>query len=245
LQRHRFFAPSSSISGSSILLDREETHHLARVLRLSEGATAFAFDDTGAEYECRVTEVMRNAATLTIVEELADQIESPLELTLAQSFIKGDKFDWVVQKSTELGVVRIVPLLAEHSTIAHKRELSGDRLTARWQRIALEAVKQSGRRRLIEITQPLSLAGFLANDSSALRLILSETTGRRLNELAGSRPASVSIAVGPEGGWSPAELSQAQIDGVVPLHLGPRILRSETAAVAGVALAQHIFGDFE
>jgi len=243
LQRHRFFAPSSSISGSRILLDREESHHLARVLRLSEGGTAFVFDDTGAEYECRVAQVARNAATLSIVQKLADHIESPLELTLAQSLIKGDKFDWVVQKSTELGVVRIVPLLAEHSLIAHKREITGDRFAARWRRIALEAVKQSGRRRLVEITQPVSAATFLDSDSSALRLILSETTGRRLKELTGTRPVSVSIAVGPEGGWSKSELSQAQINGVVLVHAGPRILRSETAAIAGVALTQHIFGD--
>ncbi len=212
---------------------------------MSEGATAFAFDETGTEYECRVAAVSHNAATLTIVQKLADQIESPLELTLAQALVKGDKFDWVIQKVTELGTSRIVPLLAEHSVAVHKRELRGDRLTARWQRIALEAVKQSGRRRLVEITQPVNLAAFLANDNSALRLILSETTGKRLNELAGSRPVSVSIAVGPEGGWSQGELSQAQMSGAVPVHLGPRILRSETAAVAGVALVQHIFGDLE
>jgi 16S rRNA (uracil1498-N3)-methyltransferase len=235
---------SGSISGSSITLDREESHHLARVLRLAEGATVFVFDETGAEYECRVADAAHRAATLTIVDRLTDRVESTLELTLAQALIKGDKFDWVIQKSTELGVTKIVPLLAENSVIGHRRELSDDRLM-RWQRIALEAVKQSGRRRIVEITQPLRLSDFLATDGSTLRLIFSERTGRRLTQVAGSRPSSLSITVGPEGGWSATELSQAEMSGVTPVHLGPRILRSESAAVAGVALAQHLFGDLE
>jgi len=244
MQRHRFYAPPSHLSHSRITLDPEESHHLARVLRLTEGARVFVFDGEGGEYECEVERVSKQAVELAMLTRLTDEVESPLRLTLGQALIKGDKFDWVVQKATELGVTRIVPLIAEHSDVRKVEERAEHRLQ-RWRRIALEAVKQCGRRRLVEIIEPVGALKFFEAADEQVRLIFSERGGRSLRELAIESAPSLSVAltIAPEGGWSEAEAQSALNHSFIPIHLGRRILRTETAAIAAVALAQHLFGD--
>jgi 16S rRNA (uracil1498-N3)-methyltransferase len=243
MQRHRFYTPPSQIIGSRIILDSDEAHHLTRVLRLAPGATVFAFDGEGSEYECEVVSVGKNQAELGVRARLGDEVESPLVLTLGQAMVKGDKFDWVVQKAAELGATRVVPLATEHSEIrkAEGRELRLER----WRRIALEATKQCGRRRLMEVTEAQGFEKFCAARRDDVKVILSERGGRGLRELAGAREDvnSLALAVAPEGGWGAAELTTAEAHGFVPVFLGKRILRTETAAVAAVALVEHLFGD--
>ncbi len=241
MQRHRFYATPTQINGTQITLAAGEAHHLARVLRLALGARVYAFDGCGNEYLCEIAQLDKHAAVLSILEPLTDTVESPLQLTLAQALIKGDKFDWVVQKATELGVTRIVPLITEHSEIKRAEERAESKLQ-RWRRIALEAVKQCGRRRLVEIAEPLAWPQFCSADASELKLIFSERGGQRLRALP-SAATSVTLAVAAEGGWSEAELAAATQHGFVPVYLGARILRTETAAIAGVALIQQLFGD--
>ena len=240
MQRHRFYAPPNQISGTHITLAGDESHHLTRVLRLPVGARVYAFDGCGNEYACDINTVSKQNAELSIVEQLVDAVESPLRLTLALALLKGDKFDWVVQKATELGVTRIVPLLTDHSEIRHAER--AEHKLQRWHRITLEALKQCGRRRLVELVEPVSWPKFCAVETSELKLILSERGGQRLNEL--TQPVtSACVAVASEGGWSEAELQLAAQHGFTPLHLGARILRAETAAVTGVALLQARLGD--
>lgn len=239
MQRHRFFAPPNRLYDSRILLDAEESHHLARVLRLLPGATVFAFDGNGAEYECEVARASKEVAELHIRARLSNEVESPLSLTLAQALVKGDKFDWIVQKATELGVTRIVPLVTEHSEF--RKAESRDGRLLRWRRIALEATKQCGRRQLMELREPQSFQQFCALETAGRRLMFTERGGNGLAEVAPT--ASVSIAIGPEGGWSESELQMANTHGFVNVQLGNRILRTETAAVSAVTLAQHLFGD--
>src|SRR5262249_39191531 len=131
MQRHRFYAPPAQITDSGVTLDAEESHHLTRVLRLGEGARAFVFDGEGAEYECEVARVAKREVELSLLRRLDDVVESPLRLTLGQALIKGDKFDWVIQKSTELGVTRIAPLITEHGDIKRAEERAGQRMQ-RW-----------------------------------------------------------------------------------------------------------------
>ncbi len=244
MQRHRFYAPPSPLSNAQITLDPEESHHLARVLRLAEGARVFVFDGAGAEYECEVARVSKPAVELAVLTRLTDEVESPLPLTLGQALIKGDKFDWVVQKATELGVTRIVPLMTEHSDVRKMEERAEQRLQ-RWRRIALEAVKQCGRRRLVEIIEPVSAMKFFEVADEQARWIFSERGGRSLREMAieCAPSPSVTLTIAPEGGWSDAELESAVSHGFISIHLGRRILRTETAAIAAVALTQHLFGD--
>lgn len=244
MQRHRFYAPPSHFSDSRIRLDPEESHHLARVLRLTAGARVFVFDGEGAEYECEAVRVSKQAVELAVLARLTDEVESPLRLTLGQALIKGDKFDWVVQKATELGVTRIVPLITEHSD-ARKIEERAEHRLQRWRRIALEAVKQCGRRRLVEIVEPVNALKFFEASDEQVRWIFSERGGQSSRAMARECAPSLSatLTIAPEGGWSEAELESAASYGFIPIHLGRRILRTETAAIAAVALAQHLFGD--
>lgn len=247
MQRHRFYAPPTQINGPLISLSDDEAHHLARVLRLPVGAQVFAFDGCGHEYACEISQVGKRTAELTITEELTNVVESPLQLTLAVALLKGDKFDWVVQKATELGVTRIVPLLTEHSDI-RKAEARAETKLQRWQRIALEALKQCGRRTLVEFAEPVSWEKFCQQETAADLLFFSERGGRRFANFGHEQggcppPQELILAVGPEGGWSETELKLAEQAGWDFISLGPRILRAETAAIAAVMLAQEWFGD--
>lgn len=239
MQRHRFFAPPSSVFDSHIILDPEESHHLVRVLRLLPGATVFVFDGNGSEYECQVSRVHKNAVELNVIARLSNEIESPLQLTLGQSLIKGDKFDWVIQKATELGVTRIVPLITEHCEV---RKGEGRELRLqRWRRIALEATKQCGRRKIVEIEQAQSFEQFCAAETSSLKFLFTERGGNRLPDA--SHHHSLTLAIGPEGGWSEKEMLLSGVCGFQATFLGARTLRTETAAVAAVSLVQYLFGD--
>ncbi len=248
MQRHRFHALKSQISDSQILLDGDESHHLARVLRLGEGDHVFVFDGEGQEWECEIVSVSKREAALHILRQLEDVVESPLRLTLAQALIKSDKFDWVVQKATELGVTRIVPLLTGHSDIklgkGRAEEKAGSRIE-RWRRISMEALKQCGRRRLVEIAEPIHFPAFCQSNQAHHNLIFSERGGRSLREVAVGWPSisQLNLCIASEGGWSESELQTAESHNFIAVHLGSRILRTETAAIAAVTLAQHLFGD--
>ena len=238
MQRHRFYAPNHQ--GSSIFLEAEEAHHLVRVLRLQPGAVVFAFDGNGQEFECVVERATKTSAELNIITALTNVVESPLQLTLGLAVLKSDKFDWVVQKATEIGVTRIVPLITEHSEFRPSDNREG-RLQ-RWRRIALEATKQSGRRSLPDIGTIRSLPEFCETESNDIRLIFSESKGEQIMKT--ERIKSVAVLIGPEGGWSEKELVIALKYGYQSIHLGNRILRAETAAVAAVSLVQFLWGDF-
>lgn len=240
---HRFFALPEQITPPHVTLSDEESHHLTRVMRLTPGAIVNVFDGTGNEYRCEVKVALRTGAQLEVLGVIATPIESPLRLTLAQALVKNDKFDWVVQKATELGVTRIVPLLTAHSEVVLSEE-RGEKRVKRWERISLEALKQCGRRRLVEITPPVKWQEYCRNSSGELKLVLSERGGESLESMRReSAVASIEIAIGPEGGWESHEIEHAIDNGFVAVHLGPRILRAETAAIAGITLAQYLFGD--
>ncbi len=239
MQRHRFFALPNQINDPLITLDSDESHHLSRVLRLSSGATVFAFDGLGNEYECEVAEVSKKSVALTITAPVSDPVESPLKLTLGQAILQNDRFDLIVQKATELGVTQIVPLVTEFCEF---RKISGnEQRLQRWRKIALEATKQCGRRMLTEIAEPQTFADFCQQQQSSLRLIFSEQGGGKLNDLPSAN--SVSVIIGPKGGWSKSELAIAEKNEFTAIYLGNRILKAETAAITATALLQLQFGD--
>jgi 16S rRNA (uracil1498-N3)-methyltransferase len=241
----RFFAPPEKIDGATITLSKEETHHLARVLRLQAGQEALVFDGRGHEFRCVIFEVRSYYARLEIIEPLTPSRESDLDLTLAQGLAKGEKFDLIVQKATELGVSRIVALATENCDVRLDEQRSVRRVE-RWRRISLEAIKQCGRSKLVDIDVPLGLEEFLEGDRAASSelLLFSEKGGTAIEEaVTGLEGKSVTALIGPEGGWSPREFEMLDARNARAVSLGPRIIRAETAALVAIALIQHLLGD--
>jgi len=247
MSRHRFYASPASVTNDRILLDENESHHLKDVLRLWPGTTVFVFDGAGNEYTCQVESFERHQARLLILEKTQPAVESPLEITLAQGLTKGEKLDLIIQKATELGVRRLIPLITAHTASTGAKFRQAGRLD-RWRRIVLQATKQCGRTRLMEITQPIHLTDFLSNLQPPA-LIFSERGGRSLTELPPlwheNAPKSICLLIGPEGGWELSEIERAGQAGAIEISLGQRILRTETAAIVAVSLIQHLFGDLK
>jgi 16S rRNA (uracil1498-N3)-methyltransferase len=241
MTRRRFFAPPSAFNSSkqTVTLTADEARHLREVLRLKPGDEVSVFDGAGKEFRARVAQARRDFAELDLAEAIEPaRPESPLQLTLAVALLKGEKFDLVVQKVTELGVTKIVPLITRYADIKLRDESDANKRVARWQRIALEAAKQSGRAIVPEVTLPNPFASVLGNPC----FLFSEKEGHGLTQID---PDAVTAIIGSEGGWSDEELAQARAAGAQIVTLGGRILRAETAAITAAALLQHRFGDLK
>lgn len=266
--RRRFYAPPRSFApdGARVSLSPEESRHLRDVLRLRAGEEAYVFDGEGREFACVVEAAggrgTNAAATLEVRGRIEPQSpESPLRLTLAVALLKGEKFDTVVQKATELGAWRIVPVETKRADVRLRDEGDAARKVERWQRLALEAAKQSGRALVPTIGKPAALVSFIEDDSmkpasfveggsaeGELRVLFAERGGVGLDSVlasVGARPASALALVGPEGGWEDEEIALARSNGWAVVTLGGRTLRAETAAITATALLQHLFGDLK
>ena len=246
----RVFIDSALQVGSEIELPRDAADHLVKVLRLDVGAQITLFNGSGGEYAATLSRLERRAATVAILSHDPIERESPLSITLMQAVTRGEKMDWVLQKATELGVAAIQPIEAERSVVQLDAERTEKR-RAHWQGILRSACEQCGRNRLPRLLAPTSVQAaclaFSRESPAALRLTLEPSAAATLDSstfLTAARAArSVAILIGPEGGWSDAELQCAADAGFDGIHLGPRVLRTETAAIAAVAASQAIAGD--
>jgi len=237
----RFYSPPDQFNGMTVKLSTEETRHLRDVLRLSLGDQVQIFNGEGREFLAEITTIGKRETLLNIVDEIsAPAPESKLDLTIAASVYKNDKFDLVIQKAVELGVARISPLVTFRSEA--KLDAAMNR-TERWRKIALEATKQCERARIMTVDDPVSFQDFLSGltSESGDRLMFSEKDGRSIPDLAD--PKKITALVGPKGGWEDSELELAERRGFVPVKLGKRIMKAETAAITFAALLQHRFGD--
>src|ERR1044072_5198957 len=221
MTRRRFYAPPSAFSSNheNVTLGTDEARHLREVLRLKVDDEVYVFDGVGKEFHCRIEESRRDTAELKVIAEVATaRPESPLALTLAVALLKGEKFDLVVQKATELGVVRVLPVITKLADIHLRDESDAAKRVARWQRIALEAAKQSGRAVVPEIPSPVSFESLVRDAGAAPevnRLLFSERDGGTLKEAVEGRPSAhaggsdITALVGSEGGWTDGELDAA------------------------------------
>ncbi|MDI5987447.1 16S rRNA (uracil(1498)-N(3))-methyltransferase [Halomonas sp. M4R5S39] len=226
--------------GGDVVLPEGASRHVARVLRLGEGAPLVLFDGGGREARAVLVEAGRKRVVARI-EAIADgRGESPLAVHLGQAVSKGDRMDYAIQKAVELGVAAITPLYTEHGDVRLKGEREAKKL-AHWQAVAASACEQCGRATLPPVHSPVSLGDWLVGRDEALRLVLHPgTPGVLEHEPA---PARAALLIGPEGGLSAAEVEAALAAGFSSLSLGPRILRTETAPVVALSLLQHRFGD--
>ena len=222
-----------------------QAHHVIHVLRLQAGAALTLFDGRGAEYAALIKRIDKSGLTLTVAERREVSRESPLRVVLAQGISSGERMDYTVQKCVELGIQAIQPLVTQRSVVRLSSERA-DKRVAHWQTVAAAACEQCGRNLLPEIlpVQPLmKWLGVAQSQPGDARYLLSPQSSTRLRDQ--TRPQhAVTLLAGPEGGWNPDETTAALGAGFTPLTLGPRVLRTETAAVAALAAMQAVWGDF-
>ena len=250
MTRRRFYAPPSAFTRDAVHLETDEARYLREVLRLKVGDQVYVFNGEGREFRCTIEEARRDSALLKVVEEIEPaRTESPLSLTLAVALLKGEKFDLVVQKATELGVTAITPVITKLADIRFRDQSDAKKRVTRWQRIALEAAKQSGRAAVPTVHEPQTFSTLISEtSSSSVRLMFSERDGNSLSQLMESQTEpvdSLTAVVGSEGGWTDEELGLARQRGWQVVTLGGRTLRAETAAIAVTTLLQHVFGDLK
>jgi 16S rRNA (uracil1498-N3)-methyltransferase len=241
----RFTIAPERIAGDRVAFDRAETRHLAAVLRLGPGDLVIAADGCGRDYTVRL-EAVGETARGTILGMATSLAEAPLAITLIQGIPKGDKMDVIVRATTELGVRRILPAIARRTVVRLESSRWRER-ARRWQRVAKEAAKQCGRAVVPEVATPRALEACLdAAGSAGLRLCLWEGPAPPLAETLDAletAPTTALVLIGPEGGLTPDEVTHAEARGWRMASLGPRILRTETAGPAAVAILQFRFGD--
>ncbi len=237
----RVFVDEPLCAGREILLRPAAAAHLSRVLRLGAGHELMVFDGRGGEYAATIIEARGTALRVRVGEHSPVERESALRITLAQGVSRGERMDWVVQKATELGVAAILPLMTERSVVKLDAVKSRKK-HEHWRTIVVGACEQSGRNRLPELLAPRSFGQWLeAASRDGARILLDPTAQPGLRSI--DQTTSVTLLIGPEGGLDPAERARATHAGFVPVRLGPRILRTETAAVAAISALQTLFGD--
>ncbi|MBT8081495.1 MAG: 16S rRNA (uracil(1498)-N(3))-methyltransferase [Gammaproteobacteria bacterium] len=240
----RLLVSGNLFNGSEVVLDGERARYLGRVLRLRVGDDITVFNGEGPAWSASVAAMTKNTTTLRIGEETVGGCESPLKAHLVQGISRGERMDYVVQKATELGVKRITPVLTEYSVVKLDESRAAKRRD-HWTQVAASACEQSGRTRLPLIDAPLHLGDWFGNRSAAadVDLILAPGATSPLARVPAPE-AKVCILIGPEGGFSASECDDARIAGFTAVSLGPRILRTETAAAAALAVMQSLWGDF-
>lgn len=221
-------------------LPEAQAHYLSRVLRLTVGAAVQLFDGSGQEYRGELTSVSKKAVQVELRECLDGQPESSLRIHLGQGLSRGERMDWAMQKATELGVAEITPLFTERCEVRLNHERMQKRLE-HWQQIAISACEQCGRSTVPVIHPPQSLQDWQAAVQADLKLVL-HPVAQPLTEHA--TPSTLAFLIGPEGGLTDAEVTQAAEYDFQPARLGPRVLRTETAPVVALSVAQQLWGDF-
>lgn len=221
-------------------LPEAQAHYLSRVLRLTAGAVVQLFDGSGHEYRAVLNSVSKKAVQVDVQECLPGLPESVLQIHLGQGLSRGERMDWAIQKATELGVSEITPLFTERCEVRLNDERAQKRLE-HWQQIAISACEQCGRSTVPLIHSPQLLKDWQASVQADLKLVL-HPIAQPLTEHAA--PKTLAFLIGPEGGLTDAEVTQAGLHGFQPARLGPRVLRTETAPVVALSVAQQLWGDF-
>jgi 16S rRNA (uracil1498-N3)-methyltransferase len=239
----RLFVSGALINGAEIEVDGDQARYLGKVLRARVGDPLTVFNGEGPEWPASITRISKTCVCLELRESIEAGTESPLKIHLVQGISRGERMDFVVQKATELGVKRITPVLTEYGVV----KLNPDRAEKRrdhWQKIAISACEQSGRTRLPLIDTPVALKSWFGSKPKEVdtELILVPGAATPLATVAAPE-TKVCVIIGPEGGFSDTEYGDAELSGFKAVSLGPRTLRTESAAIATLAVLQSLWGD--
>jgi 16S rRNA (uracil1498-N3)-methyltransferase len=230
-------------AGKRIAVEGTAANHITRVLRLRAGDAITVFNGNGAEFAASVEAFRKDSVVVEVKEERAADRESPLPITLAQGISRGERMDWILQKATELGGSRIVPLITERSVVRLDAK-QAQKKVQHWRGIAIAACEQCGRNRVPEITLPTPVLEFVSSACvpATTRFLLSPAADASIDRVSVGA-SGVTVLIGPEGGLTDAEQEVALRSGFIAVRMGPRVLRTETAAIAALTLLQHRFGD--
>lgn len=237
----RLYISTPVTPDTDIQLPDEVTRHL-RVLRAEPGEQMVLFDGQGGSYDATLTEIGKKFASARTGGFTPDDRMSPLQTHLGQVMSRGERMDYAIQKATELGVTEITPLMSERCELKLRGDDRADKKLEHWRRIAIAACEQCGRNRLPVIHDPIPVDEWVAAVKADLRLVLAPAVTSAVPQ--GIHPASAALLIGPEGGLSEREIAHAVSTGFLPWQLGPRVMRTETAPVAALAVLQARFGDF-
>lgn len=242
----RFFLETGQIDDDQVIISEYDSHHITKVLRLRVGDMIECVDPSSTVHLVRITKL--GTRVIGVVDGILEvSQESPLDLTLYQGLAKGDKMDYVIQKAVELGISKIVPFSSRYSVVKLEPKQVQNRLV-RWQRIALEAAKQSGRTRLPEVTQPISFVELVQSvqencNQDELTILAYEGEKEQSLDRLQNETYAISMIVGPEGGFAPEEVEELTAAGVHTITLGQRILRTETAGLVLLSIVGYKWGD--
>ncbi len=235
----RFFI-DAPLSLGEHALPEAQAHYIGRVLRMAVGDAVQLFDGSGQEFLGQLLEVGKKTVRVSLDQALPGQPDSALQVHLGQGLSRGERMDWAIQKATELGVSEITPIISERCEVRLKDERADKRL-AHWRQVAISACEQCGRSTLPLIHPPQTLGDWLASTDADLKLVLHPVAEPLTNH---AKPARLAFLIGPEGGLNDSEVEQASRVGFHAARLGPRVLRTETAPVVALAVAQQLWGDF-
>ena len=239
----RLFVSSELINGTEIELDGDRARYLGRALRARVGDKVYVFNGEGAEWTAAILHISKNTITLRVENSHEAGTESPLKIHLVQGISRGERMDLVVQKATELGVKRITPVITEYGVVKLDESRANKRRD-HWQKIATSAVEQAGRVRLPLVDTPIPLKNWFGDKPKKVDTELILKPGATTTLVSMPAPETkVCVLIGPEGGFSDSEYEDAEIAGFKAVSLGPRILRTETAAIATLAVLQSLWGD--
>ena len=250
----RVYVDAPVAAGKRVIVEGSAANHIARVLRLRSGDSLTLFDGSGGEFGARIEEFRKETVVVAVEEHRPLDRESPLPLTLVQGISRGERMDWIIQKATELGASRIVPVFTKRSVV-RLDEKQAERKLQHWRAIAVAACEQCGRNRIPDLAVPVDFFDMLAGDPSgrpdsagrtdsagSTRLLLSPTGDLRIDDLQ-DVGKGITVLIGPEGGLEDVEQEAAVTAGFKAVRLGPRVLRTETAAIAALTIIQRYFGD--
>ena len=242
MRQSRIYTSQVLLSANSIELDGQASHYLTRVLRLSEGDPLILFNGDGRDYSAEISGIRDKRVVVRLLNSNNPANESPLKIHLVQAICRGERMDYVLQKATELGVFSIQPLKSQRVEVRLDETRQAKRM-AHWQGVVISACEQSGRALVPEVKTPLSLPEWMTSTVESPRLVLDPLAENRLSDLSVAL-ASISILVGPEGGFTDEEMAKARVNDIMPVSLGPRVLRTETAGPAAIAVLQAKTGGF-
>jgi len=242
MRRSRIYTPQPLLSADTIELTGAASHYLTRVLRLSRGDPLIVFNGDGRDYSAQISEVQSKCVLVRLLESEVSGKESPLKITLVQAICKGDRMDYALQKATELGVFCIQPLISDRVEVRLDVARQAKRMK-HWQGVVISACEQSGRAMVPEVKPPLSMFEWTAEADDSRCVVLDPLAEDKLSGLLVGGDA-ISIVVGPEGGFTQEEVDAVRLNGLMAVSLGPRVLRTETAGPAAIAVLQAKTGGF-